>query len=147
MPSHLPADLAGSTEVLGGMLALFAAFLLLILVVFIVLYIYIALALMTIAKKTNTANAWLAWVPIGNIYLMTQIAKVHWAWLFVPLASFVLQFLPLLGLLGLVALLAWPCWLWWKICEARNKPAWWGIIIGLIPLVNLVMIGIVAWSD
>ena len=38
-------------------------------------YVYIALALQTIAKKTGTANDWLAWIPIANLILMLNVAK------------------------------------------------------------------------
>ena len=37
-------------------------------------YIYMGLALQTIATKTMTANAWLAWVPIANLVLMLNVA-------------------------------------------------------------------------
>src|SRR5262245_50596104 len=47
----------------------------LFLLVGIVLYAYFAFMLMVIATKTSTANAWLAWVPIGNLYLMCRIAR------------------------------------------------------------------------
>ena len=49
-----------------------------------VVYVYVSLALMTIATKTNTANAWLAWIPIVNIFLMLNIAQkpVWWFILF-----------------------------------------------------------------
>ena len=32
-------------------------------------YAYVAFCLYTIAKKTNTENPWLAWIPIANIVL------------------------------------------------------------------------------
>ena len=38
-------------------------------------YLYMSLALQTIATKTNTANTWLAWIPIANLFLMLGIAK------------------------------------------------------------------------
>lgn len=104
------------------------------------LYIYSAWALMTIAKKTNTANAWLAWIPIANFYLMTQIAGVPWWTLLVILIAWI----PVIGSLALLAVMIW--W-WWKICERRSFPGWWSLLITLIPLVNLVMLGIVAWSE
>ena len=105
-----------------------------------VIYVFFALALMTIAKKTKTENAWLAWIPIANIYLMTQVAKVS-GWY---TAGLLLAVIPIVGNIAIIALF---CYLWWKIAEARNRPGWWGILIGLIPIVNLVMVGMLAWSD
>ncbi|MBI1941575.1 MAG: hypothetical protein HYS33_08730, partial [Acidobacteria bacterium] len=51
------------TAFLGAMLGI-------MLLVFAVFYVYSSLALQTIAKKTNTENAWLAWIPIANVILM-----------------------------------------------------------------------------
>lgn len=61
------------------------------------IYIYLAFAFMTIAKKTNTEPAWLAWIPIANIYLMSKIAQKKW-W---PILLFLLSFIPLIGFFAL----------------------------------------------
>ena len=106
---------------------------------FLILYVYAALALMYIGKRTNTENAWLAWIPIANIYLMTKIGKIHPAWTLVILLSFI----PMVGSLLLMIAMVY---FWWKIAEARSKPGWWGILM-IIPLVNLVMMGILAWGE
>lgn len=102
------------------------------------LYIYVAVALMTIAKKTNTPNGWLAFIPIANIYLMTQIAGLP-AWYTLMV---LLPIIPLIGalLMGIIII-----YFWWKIADAINKPGWWSLLL-LIPIVNLVVIGIMAWG-
>lgn len=102
------------------------------------LYVYFALALMTIAQKTNTPNAWLAWIPIGNVYLMTQIAGVPWWTMLVIFVGFI-------PVLGYLAILGVSLWWWWKISEKRGKEGWWSILL-LIPVVNLVIIGMLAWG-
>jgi hypothetical protein len=33
----------------------------------------------------------------------------------------------------------------WKIFEALKKPGWWAILL-IVPIVNYVIMGIVAWS-
>ncbi len=129
------------------------------------LYIYVALALIGIAKKTNTPDAWMAWVPFANIYLMIKIAKLQW-WLifvsflpFIPLlisaVSFIipvfgivlsLVILPLASFICSALFIIIFCWIWWKIAEARGKPGWWGLIIILVPVINLILLGILAWS-
>ncbi|MBW2970864.1 hypothetical protein KY320_01755, partial [Candidatus Woesearchaeota archaeon] len=96
------------------------------------IYVYMAFALQTIAKKTNTENPWLAWIPIANLVLMTQIAGLHWATIFLMLIPFVN-----------IAVIIW--W-WWKIAEARNKPGWMALLF-LVPIANLIVPGILAWSD
>ena len=123
----------------AGIWSWLAAFGVVALIIGLALYIYGALALMKIAERTNTPNAWLAWIPVANVYLLTQIAKVPW-WTF--LAIF-LTWIPFVGSIGLLALMIW--W-WWKIAENRGKPGWWGLMITLIPVVNLVFLGMLAWG-
>jgi hypothetical protein len=97
-----------------------------------VIYVYMALALMTIANKTNTPNAWLAWIPIANIFLMFNIAgKPAW-W-------FILILIPLVNIV--IAIIVWMA-----IAEARHKPNWWGILM-IVPVINLIVPGYLAWSD
>jgi hypothetical protein len=103
-----------------------------VLACFLVGYIYISLALQTISEKTNTANGWLAWIPIANIILMLNIAKK-------PLWWIILFLIPLVNIV--MAILVWM-----GVAEARSKPSWWGILI-IIPFVNLIVPGYLAWSD
>lgn len=109
----------------GGMLSF-------LFVLFVVLYVYLALAVQTIATKTNTENAWLAWVPIANLFLLLNIAKKPVWWL-------ILLFIPLVSIV--VAILVWMA-----VAEARGKPNWWGILL-IVPLVGLIVPGYLAWSD
>lgn len=127
------ASILGS--VLGGMIA---AFFLVFMVLFVVAYVYLALALMVIAKKTKTKYAWLAWIPVANIYLMTQIAGVQWwTMLFLLFAG-----MPVLGDAIVIGLIIY--W-WWNIAETRKMPGWLGILMA-VPIVNFVVIGILAWN-
>jgi Family of unknown function (DUF5684) len=116
---------AAGLAVLGGMLFFMLA-------IFAVFYVYLALALSTIAKKTNTENAWWGWVPILNIVLMLNIAKkpIWWIILFIiPVVSLVMAII-----------------VWMAIAEARGKPNWWGILL-IVPVFGLVVPGYLAWSD
>jgi hypothetical protein len=106
------------------------------------LYVYLALALMTIAKKLGYDKPWLAWIPIANLFLLAILAKKEWYFGF-------LAFIPLVGV-GFVI------WFLWVIYERRNYPGWLSLIpLGsMIPVVgflaaiaNLVVLGLVAWSD
>ena len=107
--------------------------------VLLITYIYSSFALMTIAKKTKTKRAWLAWIPIANLYLMTQIAKVDWWTMLIVLFA---SLIPIIGPLVSIAIIAW--W-WWKIAERTKKPEWLGLLM-IIPVINLVVIGILAWA-
>ena len=94
-------------------------------------YVYLALALQTIANKTNTPNAWLAWIPIANTFLALMIAKK-------PLWWFLLLLIPLVNIVIWIMV-------WMAIAEARAKPNWWGIMV-IVPVMNLVMPGYLAWA-
>tara|TARA_Y100000310_G_C20695757_1_gene825583 strand:- start:4928 stop:5311 length:384 start_codon:yes stop_codon:yes gene_type:complete len=99
--------------------------------IFLIVYIYIALALMTIAKKTNTENAWFAWIPILNLILMAKIAQMS-AWLLL------LILVPIANLIIIIML-------WWKIAVRREFSGALSLLT-LIPLINLIIIGILAWK-
>ncbi|MHB8653909.1 MAG: DUF5684 domain-containing protein [Terriglobia bacterium] len=113
-------------------IAAMGAFFLVFLLFGLALYVYFALALSTIATKTHTENAWLAWIPIANIVLMLNIAKKPIWWI-------ILFFIPLVGIvISIIVFMA--------IAEARGKPSWWGIVI-IVPLVGLIVPGYLAWVD
>jgi hypothetical protein len=114
--------------VAGAMGAFFLVFLL----VGLGLYIYMALALQTIANKTNTQNAWLAWIPIANIILMLNVAQK-------PLWWILLMLLPLVNIIIMILV-------WMSIAKARQKPDWWGILM-IVPFVNMIVPGYLAWAD
>ncbi|HMB26054.1 MAG TPA: DUF5684 domain-containing protein [Patescibacteria group bacterium] len=101
-------------------------------VFYIAVYVYTALTLMLIAKKTKDEPAWLAWIPIVNVFLMVKIAKMSY-W------SILLIFIPLVNIV-------WGVYLWWKIAEARGKSGWWGIAM-IVPIVNFIAMGYLAFSE
>ena len=136
---QLDAMPIGAEALPAGLAAMFAGLVVVGLIVALVLYIYMALALMTIAKKTNTEPAWLAWIPIANVWLMIKIAGLQWWWIFLLL-------LPIVPVIGAIAMYAAVIYIWWRIAEARKFPGWFALLM-LIPLVNLVIVGIIAWKD
>ena len=115
----------GAMAAMGAMMVVFVIFAL-------ALYVYMALALQVIAKKTNTENPWLAWIPIANCILMLNIAKKPVWWI-------VLMFIPLVNLIFMIII-------WMAIAEARGKPNWWGIML-IVPVAGLVVPGYLAFSD
>lgn len=118
--------------------ALAGVVLLVFLFVLIAFYVYSSIALMTIAKKTKTKKAWFAWIPIANIYLMTQIGGTPW-WTMLFLLVFWIT------IIGPVLALALTIYWWWNIAEVRKMPGWLGILMA-IPIVNLVVMGYIAWA-
>jgi Family of unknown function (DUF5684) len=113
-------------------IAFLGAFMMVFVVIGLAFYVYYALALQTIAKKTNTENAWLAWIPIINIILMLNIAKK-------PLWWIILCLIPLVNIVIIIIV-------WMAIAEARKKPNWWGILL-IVPVVGIIVPGYLAWSD
>jgi len=125
--------LAQSSYTGAGPFAALTGVMLMFFVVFgLAMYVYIALALQTIATKTGTANEWLAWIPIANIFLILSIAKKPMWW-------FLLFLIPLVNVV--IAIM-----LWMAVAEARGKPNWWGILM-IVPVANLVVPGYLAWGD
>lgn len=100
-------------------------------ILWLIVYVYMALCLMAIAKKTNTPNAVLAWIPIANVYLMCKVAGKPGWWL-------ILLLIPLVNIV--IAIIVWM-----GIAKARNKPDWLGILM-IIPVVNLIIPGYLAFS-
>ena len=121
-----------SSDARGPFAALTGVMLLFVLVFGLGCYVYMSLALQTIATKTGTANEWLAWIPIANLFLMLSVAKKPMWW-------FLLFLIPLANVV--VAIMVWMA-----VAEARGKPNWWGILM-IVPLVNLVVPGYLAWAD
>lgn len=100
------------------------------LLVFAAIYVFFALCIMKIAQKTNTDNAWWAWVPLLNIILMLNVARKPVWWIilfFVPLVNIIISILVLIG-----------------VAEARGKGAIWGIITAFIPIIGFPYL---AFSD
>lgn len=83
--------------------------------------VYFAATLMVIAKKTGTPNAWLAWVPIANVFLLCRAARRPGWWA-------LLLCLPGLNLVAAVVI-------WMGIAAARGREAWTGALI-LIPVIG-----------
>lgn len=103
-----------------------------VLFLIILFYVYAAVCLQRIARKTNTENAWLAWIPIANFYLWYLIAKPAIWW-------FILLFIPYANIVAMAVI-------WMGIAEARKKPKWIGVLM-LVPIVNLVAMGYLAFSE
>ena len=130
----LSADMFAGGALAGLLLGLGAAAIFIVLAV----YVYIAITLMFIANKTKTSNSWLAWIPIANFYLMTQVAKVSGLWTLALLLSFI----PVVGGFAVAGV---SIWLFWGIAERRGFPGWISLLL-LVPVVNLIVLGILAWA-
>lgn len=117
----------------------------------IILYIYLALCLMFIAQKTDTPNPWLAWIPIANVFLMAMIAKRPWWWALIIVLAYGIAAalmngdMAWLGWLIEIVALVFTIIIWVGIFQARHRPGWWVIWL-FIPIVNLIIVGVLAFS-
>jgi len=125
VPAFADEPGAGAAAAMGVMFLVMA-------VVFIAAYVYVSLALQAIANKTNTPNAWWAWVPILQIILMLNIAQKPVWWI-------ILFFIPIVGIVFMIIM-------WMAIAEAVKKPSWWGILL-IVPVIGLAVPGYLAWAD
>lgn len=111
-------------EAAAGTFALFGGIFLFVMIIVIIVYIIVALSLMRIAKRTNTPNAWFAWIPILNLILMLQIAKRPMWWL-------IFFLVPFINIVGVVLQFV----IWVDIAKLLGKQTWVGILAGLIPII------------
>ncbi len=58
-------------------------------IVLVVFWVYPAVCLRMIADKTDTPDGWLAWIPIGNIFLICKITKTAGWWTVLCLIPYV----------------------------------------------------------
>ena len=132
------ADILGVVD-LASLGTLFATLGIFMIIGAIAVYAYAAYALMTIANKTKTKNSWLAWIPIANVWLIVKIAEQpDW-----QVLALLLYFVPVVGSIAFLAVTAF--W-FWKISENVDKPGWLGILM-ILPVINLIVMGILAWAD
>jgi hypothetical protein len=124
---NLPPEAAASAFAIFGGLMLF------FLIIGVLYYVYYAICLTKIAKKTNTENIWLAWIPILNLLILPVLISKKPVWwivlLFIPLANIVIWVI-----------------VWMAIAETLKKPNWLGILMLFAPL-DLIAVGMMAFSE
>lgn len=142
MSLNLLETLPINSAMAGGLVALIMGMLVVFLIISVLVWIYMSFAFMAIAKKAKYSMPGLAWIPVvGPLIVTSNIAKMHW-WPILLLIGFWIPFVgPLLSLVVFVFSIIWL----WKTFEVIKKPEWWAILY-IIPVVNLVIIGIAAWS-
>ena len=137
-------ELSRENMILGypGLGALIMTFLAVGLIGFVLLWVYTSFAFVAIAKKANYPKPNLAWIPyVGPLIVTSQIAEMHW-W---PILLLLLWGIPFVNFFSSIALIVFAIIWLWKTFEVIGKPNWWAILL-LIPLVNLIILGIAAWS-
>lgn len=99
---------------------------------YLVIYIYYGVTLMTIAKKLGVENAWLAWIPLANLYLMVKCAGQE-TW------TMILYFIPFVGLV-------WGIYIWMQVGVKRGFAEWVGILV-IVPVVGWLVPAYIAFGE
>lgn len=118
-------------EAAAGMMAAAAGFSIFMFIIAIAFYVFYAICLMKIANRTNTANAWFAWIPILNAVLMLQVAKKPIWWI-------ILFLIPFVNVVMMIIV-------WMGVAKAVNKPEWLGILM-IVPIANLIIPAYLAFA-
>lgn len=118
--------------VAGGMMLAGLGILIFVLILVLIVYVYMAICLMKMARKTNTENRWMAWIPILNMVLLLQIGKKPIWWI-------VLFFVPIVNIV--ISILAWMA-----VAKELRKPEWLGVLM-IVPVANLIIPGYLAFSS
>ena len=117
-----------SPEVGAG---IFAGAMLVNLIIVLIVYVYFAFCIYKIAQKTNTPNAWLAWIPIIQAIPLIQAGKKPVWWI-------ILMLIPIVNII--VSIIVWMA-----VAEALGKPSWLGVLI-IVPVANLILPAYLAFS-
>ncbi len=128
IPSNAPRTTAPNNSVVAAAIAAFFSMFLFALVLG---YLYFSLCLFLIARKLNVPAAWVAWIPIAQLWTFLAAAGKPgwWALLFlVPIVNIVI-----------------PIYLWMCLVENLGREKWLGLLM-LVPLVNVVYLGMLAFS-
>lgn len=132
-------ELSGSEAALLGLLG---ASLFFIVLIGIIVYVYMGFAYMAIARKAKLSAPGIAWIPsIGPNIIAFRISKMHW-WPWILFAGF---FIPVISVICSILFTVFTVIWHWKLFEKVGRPGWWAIL-WLIPIVNLVLVGIAAWG-
>lgn len=134
-----------------------------VLISIVLLHLVSSFFIYAICKKTKTKTGFEVWLPVVNQTALLRAAGLPGVWALLgfmapllPVAVFTLQLLPVASLSGLIVVgisglfsiatgIVWIVWCF-KICIAREKSGWLGILL-LIPGVNVLTITYLAFAD
>lgn len=104
-------------------------------------YVFTALAYQSIFRKSGHKRPWMAWIPVANLVPALELGGFHWAWVFLVLGSII----PVIGFFAGIALTILVIISMWRIFEKAGYAGALSLLL-LIPVANLVILGIVAWQ-
>lgn len=160
LPSNFPIDpeklsrqIPGGPEAVAKFKGAIAGLSLISAAAGVVFYLYFSLCFFLIARKLDLSGAWLAFVPILQIWVMVASAGKS-------VLSFLLLFSPIIGIgiavvnplvggiiavAGMVVSFLLYIYLWMCISENVGESKWLGLLI-LVPVANIALPGYLAFS-
>lgn len=97
----------------------------------VIIYIFVCFPFMKIARRLNMKHAWIAWIPVLQVFLFIKMANK-------PLWWFFLFFVPVIGFFM-------PIVLWIHITQLLQKSFWLGILM-IVPGLNIFILWYLAMS-
>ncbi|MEK6894673.1 MAG: hypothetical protein AABX10_04370 [Nanoarchaeota archaeon] len=112
------------------------------LVLLFAVYLYLSFAYSAIGKRAKVKSSGLAWIPfIGPVIVAYKASKMKaWPWFLI-----IGLLIPVVNVIAHIAFTIFVVIWHWKMFESVKRPGWWSILM-LIPIVNLVMVGVAAWG-
>lgn len=96
-------------------------------IVWLMFYVFLAFCLAHMAKKLGRPfgkSFILALIPIVNIFWLLGLAGKPYWW-------FILMLIPIANIVVLILM-------WMALAEKRGYPGWYGVMIGLVPIANII---------
>lgn len=149
----LGKQLPGGPDTLAMMMAMMAGFSMIAAAISLLFYLYYSFCLYRIARKLDLSNAWMAWIPILQIWINVAAAGKS-------VGTLLLLFSPVIGaaiavvspmvggiiaLVGVVVASILYIYLWMRISENLGESKWLGLLL-LVPVANIVLPGYLAFS-
>lgn len=141
----LSHDFQGGRYVFSFLVLLLLLLVPLLLGILLAVYVYTSLAYMNLARRIGVQPAWLAWIPIANLYLISKMAGMHW-W---PALLLLLLPVPLINIMAMVALLIFFFFWHVRIFAKAGRPEWWALSLmlpGAGTVLFYVLLGLAAWG-
>lgn len=99
----------------------------LVAIIGLICYVFTAIGLMRMATRTGINNAWLAWIPIGNMYILGELvtAKMNGKGgkytLYATIATVLLGWIPIIGTLISIAFALFVFVLYYWLYQKYSK--------------------------
>ena len=127
----------------AGLLAVFVGMMIVAGLMALAAHIYMGVCTYLIAQKTNTKHPWLAFLPVGNLWLMRKVSGCSGWYFWLALLGLILSFVPTIGWFALAAAVVCIVIIWMGIAEVRGQESWIVLLI-LIPVAGFAIPAVLA---